>query len=117
MKLSQAVGALAALAQESRLKVFRLLVRAGLEGLPAGTISERLGIPPATLSFHLNLLTRARLITAQRNGRSIIYALRVEGIRTLLEFLVADCCKGRSDLCAPALNALKCAGATQGCRG
>jgi DNA-binding transcriptional ArsR family regulator len=108
MKTKEAVSALAAIAQESRLKAFRLLVRAGPDGLPAGAIAEDLGIPPATLSFHLSHLSRGGLIEARRSGRSIIYALRVRGIRELMEFLVGDCCQGRPELCAPAVACVSC---------
>src|SRR5262249_36132784 len=78
--------------------VFRLLVRRGPAGLPAGTIAERLSIPSATLSFHLKELARAGLIVDRRNGRSIIYSLNVEGMRSLLGFLLKDCCGGRTEL-------------------
>ncbi len=108
MKAKEAVNALAAIAQESRLKAFRLLVRAGPDGLSAGAIAEALGIPPATLSFHLSHLSRGGLIEARRSGRSIIYALRVRGIRELMEFLVGDCCQGRPELCAPAVACVSC---------
>lgn len=101
MEIKDAVLALSALAQESRLAVFRLLVEAGPGGLAAGAIAEELGIPPATLSFHLSQLTQAGLSETRREGRSIIYALRVEGIRTLLGFLTKDCCGGRPELCSP----------------
>lgn len=101
MEEQRAVVALSALAQSSRLRAFRLLVRAGAEGLPAGVIAEKLGVPPATLSFHLGLLTQAGLVEPRRQGRSIIYALRVEGMRELLGFLSSDCCQGRPELCAP----------------
>jgi DNA-binding transcriptional ArsR family regulator len=98
----EAVIALSALAQESRLRVFRLLVRTGPGGLAAGAIAEKLGIPAATLSFHLSHLTQAGLTETRRVGRSIIYAVRVDGIRTLLGFLTMDCCQGRPELCLPA---------------
>ena len=94
--------ALAALAQESRLRVFRLLVPAGEAGMPAGEIAERLDIPPATLTFHLKELSHAGLIESRREGRSIIYSLRVEGMRGLLTFLARDCCKGQPELCGVA---------------
>ena len=90
MEIKEAVLALSALAQDSRLAVFRLLVQAGPEGVAAGAIAEDLGIPPATLSFHLSQLTQAGLSETRREGRSIIYALRVEGIRTLLGFLTKE---------------------------
>jgi ArsR family transcriptional regulator len=100
MEIKQAVAALAALAQDSRLQVFRLLVEAGEEGIPAGEISEEVGIPAATLTFHLKELMYGGLVESRREGRSIIYSLRVEGMRDLLEFLTHDCCKGRPELCS-----------------
>jgi DNA-binding transcriptional ArsR family regulator len=102
MEEKEAVEALSALAQESRLRVFRLLVRAGPAGLAAGAIASELGLPPATLSFHLAQLTRAGMAVTRREGRSIIYALKVDGIRDLLGFLTTDCCGGRPELCSPA---------------
>ena len=99
MEIKQAVNALAALAQESRLRAFRLLVPAGEDGVAAGEIAERLGIPPATLTFHLKELTHAGLIESRREGRSIVYSLRVRGMRDLLTFLTRDCCKGQPELC------------------
>ncbi len=101
MKMKEAVASLSALAQESRLEVFRLLVRTGPKGLPAGILAEQLGVPPATLSFHLKELVNAGLIDSRRDGRSIIYALRVEGIRGLMAFLAEDCCQGQPELCSP----------------
>jgi DNA-binding transcriptional ArsR family regulator len=101
MKTIQAVAALAALAQESRLRVFRLLVPAGATGLSAGEIAQRLDIPAATLTFHLKELSHAGLIESRRDGRSIIYSLRVAGMRELLTFLSEDCCQGSPDLCQP----------------
>lgn len=102
MEVKAVITALSALAQESRLRVFRLLVRAGAEGLAAGEISEKLDIPPATLTFHFRELTHAGIIESQRVGRSIRYSLRVEGMRDLLTFLTKDCCGGRPELCNPA---------------
>jgi DNA-binding transcriptional ArsR family regulator len=101
MQTSQAVTALSALAQESRLEVFRLLVKAGSEGMPAGAIAEALDIPPATLSFHLKELSNAALLESERNGRSITYRLHVDGIRDLVAFITEDCCQGRPELCLP----------------
>lgn len=100
MKASEAVAALAALAQESRLQVFRRLVQAGPAGLPAGRIAERLGIPPATLSFHLSQLGHAGLVGSRRQGRSVIYAADYLGMRRLLAFLMDNCCGGDAG-CAP----------------
>ncbi len=100
MKLIEAVAALGALAQPSRLEVFRLLV--GSKGaLCAGEIAEHLALPKPTLSFHLKELSHAGLIEARREGRSIFYEVRVEGIRELMGFLTEDCCQGRPELCLP----------------
>lgn len=99
MEIKQAVDALTALAQESRLRIFRLLVEAGEEGVPAGEIGEELEVPAATLTFHLKGLIHGGMIDSRREGRSIIYSLRVEGMRDLLDFLTHDCCKGRPELC------------------
>lgn len=99
MELEQAVKGLAALAQESRLRVFRLLVEAGGQGLAAGVISEQLGLPPATTSFHLKELANAGLIQSTRDGRSLIYSINADAIGELLGYLVQDCCKGRPELC------------------
>ena len=108
MKMSQAVRALAALAQESRLQAFRLLVRAGADGLPAGKIAEELDVPSATLSFHLKELANAGLVQQRREGRSIIYSLHVEAMQSLLSFLVEDCCQGQPELCEPAFALINC---------
>lgn len=108
MEMTQAVRALAALAQESRLQAFRLLVQSGPEGLAAGKIAEELQIPAATLSFHLKELLNAGLVAQRRDGRSLVYSLHVEGTQALLEFLVSDCCQGQKTLCEPLLIALTC---------
>lgn len=107
MEINQAVAALLALAQESRLRIFRLLVPAGTEGLAAGYIAEQLDVSPTTLTFHLKELLHAGLVESRREGRSIIYSLRVEGMQTLLTFLVKDCCKGHPELCC-SVGAGKC---------
>lgn len=108
METKAAVTALSALAQESRLAMFRLLVVAGPEGVPAGEIGAELSIPPATLSFHLKELTHAGLIESRREGRSIHYSLCVSAMQELLEFLVKDCCKGRPELCGAAITTACC---------
>lgn len=98
----QAVGALAALAHESRLRVFRLLARHGEIGIAAGKIAEELELPAATLSFHLKELLIADLVTDRREGRSVIYSINPQKIKCLLDFLLEDCCGGRPELCGPA---------------
>lgn len=99
MKISQAATALSALSQESRLRVFRLLVRTGPEGMPAGQIASKLKIPPATLSFHVKELSNAGLIVSRKDGRSVIYTMDVKGIKGLMDFLMEDCCRGNPELC------------------
>lgn len=99
METEEAVSKLSALAQSSRLEVFRLLVRCGNAGLCAGEIAERMGIPANTLSFHLKELHHAGLVYSERQGRSIIYSLAVDGMSSLIEFLTEDCCQGIAELC------------------
>jgi DNA-binding transcriptional ArsR family regulator len=94
MDQSNAVAKLGALAQESRLAVFRLLVEAGHAGVPAGAIGERLGLPGPTLSFHLAQLRQAGLIACRREGRSLIYAADYAAMNALLAFLTENCCAG-----------------------
>ena len=99
MKSSDAVSALGALAQEHRLSLFRLLVQAGGDGLPAGKIAIRVGVPNSSLSFHLAHLTRAGLILQRREGRSLIYTADYPAMNALVGFLMQNCCAG-SD-CGP----------------
>ena len=99
MEESTAITALSALAQEHRLRVFRLLVREGSSGLPAGEIAARIGVAPSALSFHLSHLERAGLVHAWRVKQQIYYAVQVEGMRRLLAFLTEDCCQGQPELC------------------
>lgn len=101
MKIGVAVEALAALAQESRLSIFRLLVQAGKEGVAAGAIAERLGIPAATLSFHLKTLTHAKLIKPRTEGRFVIYSADFTGMDKLIAYLTEHCCAGDASQCAP----------------
>ena len=108
MKKQDAVNAFAALAQETRLEVFRLLVRAGHEGLPAGGIAEELGVPAPTLSFHLAQLTASGLLERRREGRSIVYRVHLEGMRDLLTYLTEDCCQGRAELCGDLTKVAAC---------
>jgi ArsR family transcriptional regulator, arsenate/arsenite/antimonite-responsive transcriptional repressor len=99
MEKTDAIAALAALAQESRLDVFRLLVQAGPDGLPAGQIGERLGLPSATLSFHLNQLRQAELVTFRREGRSLIYSAAYPTMNVLMSYLTENCCQGDATAC------------------
>jgi ArsR family transcriptional regulator, arsenate/arsenite/antimonite-responsive transcriptional repressor len=101
MKKSSVITALGALAQETRLDIFRLLVEKGPDGLPAGEIGERLGQPSPTLSFHLNQLRFAGLVTSRRESRSIIYSANFKMMNELLAYLTENCCGGRPELCAP----------------
>jgi ArsR family transcriptional regulator, arsenate/arsenite/antimonite-responsive transcriptional repressor len=112
MDIKQAIDALGALAQETRLAAFRLLVTAGPAGLPAGAIAESLGAPTSTLSFHLAYLSRAGLVVSRRESRSIIYAANFDGMRGLLDFLTLDCCRGHPEMCRP-LSASKPAAASR----
>jgi ArsR family transcriptional regulator len=98
-----AVAAMAALAQEHRLEVYRRLVQAGPEGMAAGEIASALGIAPNTLSFHFDRLRHAGLVSVARKGRSLIYAARYETMSNLLGYLTQNCCGGRPELCAPAV--------------
>jgi len=99
MEKSDAIAALAALAQESRLDVFRLLVQAGANGMPAGQIGERLGLPSATLSFHLNHLKQSGLVTCRRESRSLIYTAQYAAMNDLLAYLTENCCQGDVSAC------------------
>jgi DNA-binding transcriptional ArsR family regulator len=108
MQLPVAVDALSALAHGSRLAVFRLLVRAGAEGMAAGDIAREIGARPNTLSSHLTILGHAGLVRSRRDGRSIIYSADYETMRALLGFLVDDCCAGRPEICAPLTTDTTC---------
>jgi ArsR family transcriptional regulator, arsenate/arsenite/antimonite-responsive transcriptional repressor len=101
METSDAVATLAALAQDNRLDVFRLLVQAGPDGLAAGQVAQKLDLAPNTLTFHFDRLRGAGLITVRRDGRSMIYAARYETMNGLLAFLTENCCQGTSASCAP----------------
>jgi DNA-binding transcriptional ArsR family regulator len=98
-----AIGALGALAQETRLDLFRLLVTVGPEGLPAGVIADRLGVLPASLSFHLAALVHAGLISQRRLSRQLIYSAEYGAMNELLGYLTENCC-GQGASCAPACN-------------
>ena len=117
METRDAVKRLSALAQDARLEVFRLLVKAGPEGLPAGEIARKLDTPPNTMSAQLLLLSNAGLIRARRDGRSIIYSVDFSAMSNLLIFLTQDCCGGRAEICAPlAAVAASCCKPSKGVR-
>lgn len=106
MDTKKAVETLSALAQETRLEAFRLLVQHEPAGLPAGEIARRLGVPHNTLSAHLAVLARAGLVTSQRQSRSIIYRANLSHMQEAIGFLVRDCCAGDPTVCEPLLTAL-----------
>ncbi|HLW26692.1 MAG TPA: metalloregulator ArsR/SmtB family transcription factor [Kiloniellales bacterium] len=108
MESNAALAALAALGQETRLEIFRLLVRVGAEGLAAGEIAERLNAVQNTTSAHLKILAHAGLVRAEREGRVIRYFADMSGFRDLLAFLMEDCCNGAPELCQPILDAITC---------
>jgi ArsR family transcriptional regulator len=113
MKTASVVQALGALAQETRLEIFRLLVQRGPEGLAAGAIGERLGLPSRTLSFHLNQLRFAGLAISRRESRSIIYSANYKTMGDLLTYLTQNCCGGNPQLCAPIASAADGAAASR----
>jgi len=102
MKTKTVVQAFGALAQETRLGSYRLLVQAGPAGMAAGAIADKLGLPPATLSFHLKELSRARLVTSRQEGRFVIYSADFENMLKLVAFLTENCCGGKSCVSASA---------------
>ena len=108
MDKKSALAALSALGQDTRLEVFRLLVRAGGEGVPAGEIASRLGTVQNTMSAHLKVLDHAGLIRAERDGRIVRYVADMTGFRDLLAYLMEDCCNGTPELCRPVIQAVTC---------
>lgn len=109
MDEEQALAAFAALSQETRLRILRLLVTAGPEGMAAGAIGEAMeGASSSRMSFHLNHLEQAGLVRSHREGRFILYSAAYPRLSALLEFLMHDCCQGKPEICAPALSALEC---------
>src|ERR1700678_2696083 len=101
MKSKTAIDALSALAHEGRLNAFRMLVKAGPDGIAAGQIARKLDVPPNSLSANLNILSHAGLVESRREGRSIIYTARYDHMTKLLSYLLEDCCSGSPDICAP----------------
>lgn len=106
-----AVDALGALAHETRLSVFRMLVKAGADGMIAGAIAEHQGVPPSTMSHHLATLERAGLVQSERESRLIHYRADYAGMRRLLAFLMQDCCQGAPEMCADLVGELSCSAA------
>ena len=109
MDKNNALDAFAALSQSTRLDVFRLLIKAGDEGMLAGDISDTLGVRQNTMSTNLSILARAGLIRNERQGRSIRYFADMDGMRGLLAFLMEECCGGQPELCQPVINEIACA--------
>ena len=107
MESENAILALAALAQSTRLDVFRLLVKHEPKGLPAGDIANELAVPHNTMSSHLSILTRARLVSSVRHGRSIVYRANLTTLETLTLFLLQDCCGGKPELCESLIASIK----------
>src|SRR3569623_1337831 len=101
MNRRQALSAFAALSQDTRLSIVRLLVRAGPDGLAAGAVADEVGVSASNLSFHLKELQRAGLVEARRDARSIIFSAEYDALRGLIGFLMKDCCGGRPEICAP----------------
>src|SRR6202046_1369761 len=101
MKKPDAVAALAALAQDSRLDVSRLLVEAGPQGMPAGSVAKALKLAPNTLTFHFDRLREAGLVAVRREGRSMIYSAQYDAMNALITFLTENCCRGAADVCGP----------------
>jgi DNA-binding transcriptional ArsR family regulator len=114
MEKTDAVAALAALAQDNRLDIYRLLVQAGPEGMPAGAVAEALDLAPNTLTFHFDRLRGAGLVGVRRDGRSMIYAARYEAMNGLIDFLTENCCRGNSAACRPAAKSSRLAGPRSG---
>ena len=108
MDMKNAVESLDALANETRLGVFRLLVQAGPEGLSAGDIAERLGALQNTMSSHLHKLSRAGLVSGRRDGRHIIYSTNFDALSGLIVYLMEDCCGGSAAVCAPVAASINC---------
>lgn len=104
----QALVALGAMSQETRLRIVRLLVKAGSKGLAAGEIAETAGVSPSNISFHLKGLEHAGLVAARREARSIIYSAEYEALSGLIRFLMEDCCSGNPTICLPVHTQISC---------
>jgi len=108
MEERQALSAFGALSQETRLRIMRMLVVAGPDGMAAGAIAETAEVSASNVSFHLKEMERAGLVAARRDARSIIYSAEFDGLSGLIRFLMHDCCSGRPEICVPALEAPCC---------
>ena len=108
MENKAAIAVLGSLAQSTRLETFRLLIRHEPDGMAAGDIAREIDIPQNTMSAHLAVLSRAGLVTAQRQSRSIVYRANIDVLRNLTVFLVNDCCQGRPEICEPLMAELAC---------
>ncbi|MDA9982203.1 metalloregulator ArsR/SmtB family transcription factor [Gammaproteobacteria bacterium] len=106
MDIKVAIDGFGALAQQTRLDAFRLLVRSGIDGMAAGEIAQALNVPQNTLSSHLTIMVNAGLLVSRREGRSIIYCVDLEGTQALLTFLLEDCCQGHPQACISLLEAI-----------
>lgn len=104
----QALSAFGALSQETRLRILRMLVIAGPDGVAAGSVAERVEVSASNVSFHLKELERAGLVTVRRDSRSMVYSAAYEALSGLIRFLMEDCCSGRPEICAPALAPVCC---------
>ena len=109
MEERQALIAFGAMSQETRLRIVRLLVKAGPQGMAAGAVAEAVDVSPSNVSFHLKELERAGLVTARRDSRSIVYSAEYDALSGLIRFLMEDCCGGHPEICAPALAPTCCA--------
>lgn len=108
MEVNRALSAFAALSQQTRLDVFRLLIKAGPDGVPAGEIADRLEVRQNTMSANLAVLLNSGLVRNERHGRTIRYFADFDAVRGLLAFLMEDCCGGRPELCQPVIEAIAC---------
>lgn len=108
MKEADVIRALAALAQETRLRLFRLLVEAGPQGLTPGHMADTLGASATALSFHLKELSHSGLVTSERDGRNIIYRAQIQSMNDLLGYLTTNCCQGQPCLTVPAVQCVEC---------
>ena len=108
MEIKNALSSFSALSQETRLNVLRLLIQNGPDGLAAGEIATQLGVRQNTLSTNLNILNGAGLVRSEREGRSIRYFADMDGLKSVMAFLMQDCCGGRPETCQPVLDELVC---------